>query len=105
MVPGHSNNSCFHKGRFHARDSLKRRGRTLRLQAALHKLTEKRFAIADGDKAIVDHSKLKGRKHDQIDRCCCLCLSCCNVGASHVARAASSAGCHDYASRLWMRAG
>jgi hypothetical protein len=30
-----------------------------------------------------------GEKNDQVDRCCCLCLSHRNVGAGHVARAAS----------------
>src|SRR6476661_2492030 len=35
---------------------------------------------------------------DQIDLCCCLCLSPRNVGAGHAGRAARSVGWHDHAS-------
>jgi len=46
-----------------------------------------------------------GVTNDQVYRCCCLCFNRRNVGASHVARAASSAGWHDHASGLRMRSG
>ena len=42
------------------------------------------------------------KTNKQVHRCCWLCLSHRNVGAGHVARAASSAGQHDHASRLRM---
>lgn len=45
------------------------------------------------------------KANDQIDSCCCLCLGRRNIGASNDTRAASTAGRHDHASRLVMRAG
>ncbi len=45
------------------------------------------------------------KTNDQINRCCCLRLSRHNIGASNDTRADTSAGRHDHASRLVMRAG
>ena len=45
------------------------------------------------------------KANDQIDRCCCLRLGRRNIGASNDTGADSSAGRHDHASRLVMRAG
>ena len=44
-----------------------------------------------------------GEANDQVDRCCCLCVSGRDVGAGHVARAASSTtGQHNHAGRARM---
>src|SRR4029079_18873853 len=43
------------------------------------------------------------KNNDQVDRSCCFCFSRGNVGAGHVARAASSVGRHDHASPPGMR--
>ena len=45
-----------------------------------------------------------GGSHDQVGRCW-LCFDCCNIGAGHVARAASSPGGHDHSSPSRVRPG
>src|SRR6266480_1038743 len=50
-------------------------------------------------------SPKKEEKNDQVDCCCWLCLSRRNFGASNDARADSSAGRHDHASRRRLRRG
>jgi hypothetical protein len=55
-------------------------------------------SIASGDHALFTVDGLA-------KSCCCFCLSGRNVGAGHVAGAASSAGRHDHASRLLLRTG
>jgi hypothetical protein len=46
-----------------------------------------------------------GGGNDQVDCCCWFCFSCHDIGASNDTRADSSAGWHDHASRLGLRAG
>jgi len=56
-----------------------------------------------GEAQLALKAKAWEKTNDQVDRCCRPCHSRRNVGASHVARAASSARRHDHASRLRMR--
>ena len=53
---------------------------------------------------IFSRSFIKERRNDQVDRCC-FCFGPCNLRPGNVARAASSAGRHDYASPRSMRRG
>jgi len=58
-----------------------------------------------GEAQLALKAKAWEKTNDQVDRCCRPCHSRRNVGASHVARAASSARRNDHASRLRMRSG